>query len=142
MPVNFMEDGMQAWLFTIVEDLPVLEAESAFEIWSEPPYDVSSGEVRRRSDGQPYTPAWRVGDEITVYQPGSQRCVATLRVDSEPEWVDEDDVFTLATTVVAFRANGPTLADVGVLKAVQGGRQRLTRQQHAAARRRIALHSA
>lgn len=129
---------MSAWLFTIEEELTRLRTGARFSLWTEPPRDATTDDVRRRADGDPYTPAWTSGDEIVVYQPHSGRCVAVLAVDGPPSWNAAEEVFELDTTVLGWRADGPSLAEIGVAKALQGGRHRLTPSQHGAARKRLA----
>ena len=128
---------MAAWLFTIEQELEGLEVGDPFNVWTDPPRLTATGEVRRRSDGDPFTPAWRVGEGVVVYHPASERCVALLTVDGPPEWNEDEELFFTDTVIQAFDPLGPTLADIGVPMALQGGRHRLTPSQHGAASKRL-----
>jgi hypothetical protein len=76
-----------------------------------------------QSDGGPYTPAWGPGDDIVMFYPESGRCFGLLDIVSEPDWQPSAEQFFLTTCVRAWNNDtGPTLADIGVLKALQGGR--------------------
>ena len=120
---------MAAWLFTIQKEQDPFLAGESFELWTEPPRTKATGDIRRRSDGDPYTPCWRQGEDVFVYQPVNGRCVARLRLDGSPLWNGADELFYTDSTVAAARQDGPSLADLGVEQAVEGGRQRLTSEQ-------------
>jgi hypothetical protein len=118
-----------AWLFTIQKEQDPLVEGERFELWTDAPRKKATGDVRRRSDGDPYTPWWEQGEDVSVYQPVKGRCVARLRLDGGPVWNAADELFYADSTVFAARDDGPTLADLGVEQAVEGGRQRLTLSQ-------------
>ena len=121
---------MQGWLFTIEEWQKRAAVGDDWGLWTEPPLDQASGGIRRRSDGEPYTPAWKPDDCIVVYHPQSGRCVALLEVTSHPNWSEPDELFYLDTRVIVWdETGGPTLAEIGVVKALQGGRHRLNDTQ-------------
>ena len=126
----------QGWLFTVEAWQSPAQPGEAWELWTEPPVDHRTGAVRRRvSDGQPYTPAWKPEDGIVMFHPASDRCVALLEVTSLPRWDSTAELFYLDTRVEAWNEHaGPTLAAIGVEKALQGGRHRLTMAQYRAAR--------
>lgn len=128
---------MTAWLLTIEQE-QVYEVGGTFELWTDPQRDSRTNDVRRRADGHPFTPAWDAPDGVVVYHPESERCVAILTVNGPPRWNEEKELFFIDTTVDGVDlADGPTLADIGVPKALQGGRHRLTPSQYAAARERL-----
>lgn len=129
-------DVSQGWLFTVEEWQTPASAGDQWTLWTEPPLDSATGLWRRRRDGNPYTPAWGTGDVIVMYHPESQRCVALLDVVSEPDWRGGEELFWLDTRVRVWNErNGPKLADIGVERALQGGRHRLTPAQLARAER-------
>ncbi len=125
---------MAAWLFTIQKEQESFATGESFVLWTDAPRLKATGEVRRRSDGEPYTPRWEPSEDVFVYQPVKGCCVARLRLDECPKWNEKRAQFDVGSTVVAARDDGPTLAELGVEQAVEGGRQRLTPQQAQAAR--------
>jgi len=126
-----------SWLFTIEdEDQPIVVG-ADFSVWTTPPRTAATGLVRRRRDGLPYHPRWQSGDAVFVFHPGLARCVAELIVEEQAEWAAEEQLLWTPTRVAALDLDGPTLADIGVERALQGGRHRLTAEQRDAARRRL-----
>jgi hypothetical protein len=134
--------AMSAWLFTIVEEQDSLQTGRPWRFWTDPQRESAvsynaAGEpyhrVRRRRDGEPYTPQWGAGEDVFIYHPASGRVVARLTLDGPAEWNEDDELFYIDSTVEDHNPEGPTLADIGVDVAVQGGRQRLTASQHGAA---------
>jgi hypothetical protein len=132
---------MVGWLFTIEERqrAPKLGPGVEFEAWTEAPRLTSNGQIRRRSDGNPYTPAWDRGDRAIVFHPDTERCWAVLRVDGHAVWDERRELFFTLTTIEAVDPTGPRLADIGVEKALQGGRHRLTHDQLRASLNRFGL---
>jgi hypothetical protein len=128
---------MHARLFTIDQHPDSLTPGDSWSIWTEPPRLTRTGQLRRRSDGDPYTPAWRAGEEVICYYPTTGRCQAALEIAGPPEFRADEELWWTETTVVAFAERGPMLGEIGVAHAVQGGRQRLTPGQHGAARKRL-----
>lgn len=128
---------MTAWLLTIEQEQGRLEPGQRFRLWTQPPRHAATGLVRRRADGEPHTPSWTDGDEVVLYRPATGRVFAILRAEGDPWWDNGDELLYLDTVVETFDFRGPTLAEIGVEQAVQGGRQRLTPVQHGAARRRL-----
>jgi hypothetical protein len=126
-----------AWLLTINEWQPSLESARSWPFWILAPRDRDTGEVRRRKDGQPFTPQWGDGEDVFIYYPGTGRIVAWLTLDGAPEFDEIAEEFLMDSTVNSFDPAGPTLADIGVELAVEGGRQRLTPSQHGAAARAL-----
>lgn len=133
------EASMDSWLFATEQDLGPLTPGEDPEIFSMPPRDRSTGSVLRRADGKPYMPRWRAGEDIAVYHSVSERVVALLTATSAPRWESTDEVIAIDAVVRAYDPDGPTLADLGVRRAVQGGRQRLTLEQHERARSAFGL---
>lgn len=130
----------EGWLFTI-EDRIYDEGDVGddFEVWTPPPRMRETREIRRRADGDPYTPTWDVADKAVVYYPGSERCWAVLRVSGPAEWDPQEELFFTQTRFLAINPKGPRLADLGIVSALQGGRHRLTRQQLRAALKHFGL---
>lgn len=133
---------MTAWLFTIERELDYVPVGQAFDVWTEPPRLVATGEIRRRGDGNPYTPTWLAGEEVVVFHPGTGRCVALLELEGPAEWDEAKKLFFTETVITALSRSGPTLADIGVARASQGGRERLSPSRHGAAVRHFRLHEA
>ena len=124
----------EGWLFTIEDRIyDECDIEDEFEVWTEPPRLRETGEIRRRADGDPYTPAWDIADKAVVYHPESDRCWAVLRVSGPAEWDPQEELFFTQTRILAINPRGPRLAHLGIVSALQGGRHRLTRQQLRAA---------
>lgn len=132
-----------ATLVTFHQKQDNLQEGLPWRFWTDPQRETAvsynaAGEpyhrVRRRKDGQPYTPQWQAGEAVLIYHPQSGRIVASLTLDGPAVWNADDELFW-TDSVVEFCApdDGPTLADIGVAKPVQGGRQRLTPSQHGAA---------
>lgn len=130
------------WLFTIEDrqDRSGLDPGVGFEVWTEPPRLRSSGEIRRRRDGDPYTPAWDRGDRVVVFHPETDRCWAVLHVNGPAAWNAQRELFYTSTTIVAVDRRGPRLREIGVETALQGGRHRLTEEQMLGALRRFGLN--
>lgn len=122
-----------AYLFTINEKQPSLTEGLPWRFSTPPQRERATGEVRRRGDDEPYTPAWGAGDDVFINYAGFERVVAWLILDSSPKWDDENERWEINSTVHVLDPDGPTLADIGVAKALQGGRQRLSADQRAAA---------
>jgi hypothetical protein len=103
------------------------EAGEVWRFWTEPP-DVSGmeGEIRRRADGQPYTPEWRAPDRVVIYDPEDERCIGLVELISGPDWCEDEAVFWQRARVLAWPGSrGPLLADCSARKPMQGGRYRL-----------------
>jgi hypothetical protein len=133
----------QGWLFTVDEPQTPVAPGKRWELWTEPPMDHATGDWRRRNDGDPFAPAWGPGDVIVTYHPDSGRCVALLDVVTDPDWRDAEGLFWLETRVRAWDdQTGPTLADIGVAKALQGGRHRLSDTQFRRAEREFGVAAA
>ncbi len=128
---------MPAWLFTVDEPVGRLNVGQSWRLWTKPPLNASTGGIRRRADGEPYTPAWTAGEEIIIYEAREDRCVAAACLDSGADWNERKRRFYTETTILAYNPNGPRLRDIGLKKALQGGRHRLTAAQHGAARKRL-----
>lgn len=134
---------MNARLYTVLEEQDSLQEGQPWRFWTEPQrvtavsYDdagMPSRRVRRRGDGQPYTPQWQAGESLLIYHPNAERVIALLALDSPATWNEAQQLFWTESTVELYTPDdGPTLADIGVDRAVQGGRQRLTPAQHGAA---------
>lgn len=133
---------MTAWLFTIKDELDDLERDRDWEFWTTARRDRATGAILRRLDGEPFTPQWRAGEDVVVYHPASKRCVALFTLDGPARWDAELEEFLTATTPTNFTRSGPTLADIGVKRAVQGGRQRLKPGPHGAAVKHFRLAQA
>jgi hypothetical protein len=133
---------MSATLVTFEQEQDSLQEGLPWRFWTEPQRETAvsynaAGEpyhrVRRRKDGEPYTPRWQAGEAVFIYHPQSGRIVAWLTLDGPAVWNAEDELFWTDSTVeVHAPDDGPTLAAIGVAGAVQGGRQRLTPSQHGA----------
>ncbi len=121
------------WLVTLNEEQPTLIEGMPWPFTWTTQRDRATGEVRRRGDGQPYTPAWRIGEDVFINYAGAERIVAWLILEELPQWNDEEQQFEMQSTVHVIDVDGTPLADVGVSGPVQGGRQRLTAEQRAAA---------
>jgi hypothetical protein len=134
---------MTAWLYTVLEEQDGLQEGQPWPFWTAPQrvtavsYDdagVQYRQVRRRGDGKPYTPQWQAGESMLIYHPNGERVIALLTLDSPAEWNEAEQRFWTKSTVELYAPDdGPTLADIDVDQAVQGGRQRLTPAQHGAA---------
>lgn len=120
------------WLLTVREEQPSLFEGPQWAFWTLPPRDRTTRAVRRRGAGGPFTPALSAGDEVFVHELPTGRIVAQLSVHGL-RWDNADELFKVDSTVEVADVGGPTLADIGVARAVQGGRQRLTTQQRDAA---------
>jgi hypothetical protein len=127
---------MICWLFTIEQEIEDPEPGS-WEMWTEAPRLLATGEFRLRGDGLPYHPQWREDDKVIIYHPDSGRCVMRLTLTSRAEWNTLQELFWTDSIVVHFNRDGPTLEEIGVEAALQGGRHRLTAEQCAAAVRRM-----
>lgn len=126
------------WLYTIKDEQDEVEAGEPWRMWTEPQHLVATGEIRRRlSDGAPYTPQWGTDDVVVIYHPDSKRCVMLLTLDGPTDWDETDELFWTDSIVEGFNRNGPMLRDIGVEKALQGGRHRLTPDQRDAAIKRM-----
>lgn len=121
------------WLVTLNDEQPSMTEGLPWRFWWTTQRDRATGEVRRRADGKPYTPMWLPGDDVFVRYAGSDRVIAWLILDGEPEWIAEEEWFETDSTVHVLDPDGPTLADIGIARAVQGGRQRLNADQRTAA---------
>ena len=132
---------MLGWLFTIEDRQgdPALRPGEGFEVWTDPPRLSATGAIRRRADGDPYTPAWDQGDRVVVFHPDSDRCWALLTIDGPAVWNKNKERFFTEMTFDAVDRHGPRLKDIGVDKALQGGRHRLTNDQLVAALKRFGL---
>ena len=124
---------LQAWLLTIKEPQDSLVDATTWTLWTEPHRDRLTRDVRRRSDDEPFTPQWGAGEDVFIYSPDTGRVIAWLTLDDAPEYDETDERFYITASVEIYDASGPTLAEIGVELAVQGGRQRLTPAQHGAA---------
>lgn len=121
----------QGWLFTVLDEQDDAAPGDRWELWTDAPINEATNEVRRRSDGEPYTPAWGPGDGVVMYHPSLERCVAVLIVVGEPRFKKRRRQFDLVTRVVFWDSDtGPRLPDIGIEKALQGGRHRLTSAQY------------
>lgn len=126
----------ESWLFTIEGDQDsALKVGDGFDVWTEPPRLRRTGAIRRRNDGDPYTPAWDIADKVVVFHPGSGRCWAILRVSGPAEWREKEEVFWTDTEIIALKRPGPTLSQIGINVALQGGRHRISVAQRQAAER-------
>lgn len=134
---------MTAWLYTVLKEQDSLQEGQPWRFWTEPQRVravrnddavVPRRQVRRRGDGQPYTPQWEGSESMLIYQPDAKRVIALLTLDGPAKWNEAKQLFWTESTVELYAPDdGPTLADIGVEQAVQGGRQRLTPAQHGAA---------
>ena len=117
----------EQWLFTI-EDFngaPYVTGEP-YKLWSLPPREVRTGALRLRADDQPYTPAWAPGDTVVVFHPERGRVAAVLEVSGLPSFDWSRELFWTQTRVLAEDPrNGPTLSELRIPKALQGGRHRI-----------------
>jgi len=128
---------LPAWLLTIKEPQDSLVDATTWAFWTEPPRDRFTGQVRRRDDGEPFTPQWGDGESVFIYSPDIDRVIAWLTLEGAPKYDEADELFYINASVEIYDPAGPTLADIGVQFAVQGGRQRLTPAQHGAAVRAL-----
>ena len=119
-------------LLKVHEEQPSLAEGLEWPFWILPQRDKATGAVRRRRDDDPYTPALSDGDEVFVYHIETGRIIAQLSIH-DLRWDNADELFYVESTVDIADLEGPTLADIGVEKATQGARQRLTTQQRDAA---------
>src|SRR5262249_52939808 len=101
----------------------------------DPPRMRRTGAIRRRSDGDPYTPAWDIADKVVVFHPDSGRCWAILRMSGSAKWSEKEELFWTDTEVIALKHPGPTLWEIGLDVAIQGGRHRISQTQPQAAER-------
>ena len=130
-------------LHTVLEEQDSMQEGQPWRFWTAPQrltgvsYDdagVPYRPVRRRGDGQPYTPRWQAGEPMLIYCASVERVIALLRLDGPAHWNEATGLFWTESTVELFAPDdGPTLADIGVDQAVQGGRQPLTPAQYGAA---------
>jgi hypothetical protein len=131
---------MTPWLFTIeVFNGDPYRVGEPYRLWSLPPRWVRSGSLRLRLDGLPYHPAWEPGDEITIFHPEVDRCVAFLGATSLPRWKARAERFDMDTVVLAADPKGPRLSDLGIHVALQGGRHRISPDAHRRAREHFGL---
>ena len=134
---------LDPWIVTMLQEQDTLDEGMPWEFWTEPQRKTAvsytaAGEpyhpVRRRGDNEPYTPKWQAGEDVFIYHPVSERVVAWLKLDGPAVWRQDEELFYTDSTVEVYNPyDGPTLADIGVARVVQGGRQRLTPSQHGAA---------
>jgi hypothetical protein len=83
-------------------------------------------EIRRRSDGQPYTPEWQAPDRVVIYDPEVERCVGLVELITGPDWDEDDARFWQKARVLAWPGfRGPRLTAFSERKPMQGGRHRL-----------------
>lgn len=89
--------------------------------------EADTGALRLRADDQPYTPAWTPGDTVIVFHPERGRAAAVLEVSGLPHFDWRRELFWTRTRVLAEEPqDGPTLNDLQIPKALQGGRHRIT----------------
>lgn len=119
---------MTDWLITFHAEQPTLVDGEPWAFWVPPSRDRATGAVRRRGDGRPYTPAMSDGDVAYIYVSSTARIVAELIIEGV-HWDENDELFIVDSTVGVLSFDGPGLADVGIAKAVQGGRQRISAVQ-------------
>jgi hypothetical protein len=134
---------MTAWMLTVLQKQDSLQDGIAWPFSTDPQRETAvsyndAGEpyrrVRRRADRAPYMPRWQAGEPVFIYHPESERVVAWLTLNGPAKWNSDEELFYTDSTVEVYAPeDGPTLADIGVAEAVQGGRQRLTPSQHGAA---------
>lgn len=124
---------LPAWLFTITQPQESLVDATTWTMWTEPPRCCLTGEVRRRGDREPFTPRWSEGESVFIYFPDTGRICAWLVLEATLDYDEADELFYVTASVEMYEPAGPTLSEIGVQLAVQGGRQRLTPAQHAAA---------
>lgn len=128
---------LPGWLLTIKEPQDSLVDATTWRFWTEPQRDRLTGAVRRRGDEKPFTPQWGPGEDVFIYSPDAGRVIAWLTLKDAPEFDEADELFYITASVEIYDPGGPTLAEIGVQLAVQGGRQRLTPAQHGAAVRAL-----
>jgi hypothetical protein len=76
---------------------------------------------------------------VVVFRPDTDCCWAVLTVDGPAVWNQNKELFFTNMTFVAVDRRGPRLDDIGIDKALQGGRHRLTNDQLLAALKRFGL---
>lgn len=128
---------LPAWLFTIKKRQDSLIEAATWTFWTEPQRDGRTRSVRRRGDEEPFTPRWGQGEDVFIYWPGAGRIIAWLTLEGAPEYDEDDELFYITASVEIYVPAGPTLDEIGVRLAVQGGRQRLTPTQHGLAVRAL-----
>ncbi len=79
------------------------EVGEVWKFWTEPPYLTDEeDEIRRRSDGQPYTPEWRAPDRVVIYDPEVERCIGLVELTTGPNWNEDDACFWQKARVLAW----------------------------------------
>lgn len=109
-----------------------------FLLWSLPPRDRRTGGIRQRKDGNPYTPVWDRGDRILLHIAQTDLCPAVLQILGPAKYDARRRKFYTETRITAVE-DPPTLrpCDIGIHKAIQGGRHRLTKAEYRAMRERF-----
>ena len=84
---------LPAWLLTIKEPQDSLVDATTWAFWTEPPRDRFTGQVRRRDDGEPFTPQWGDGESVFIYSPDVGRVIASLTLEGAPKYDEADELF-------------------------------------------------
>lgn len=134
MPIsNWNPERDQAWLHVWLDGADDdSELGETWKFWTEPPYLADAeGEIRRRSDGQPYTPEWGPPDRVVIYDPEDERCIGLVELITGPDWDEGAALFWQRARVLAWAGSrGPLLAECSTRRPMQGGRYRLKEPEY------------